>query len=142
MTQESAARSLANRHAGTVSAWTVFSRIPQDLLKFFIIHTVIIDVRLTRCSIEVEANIHRHQYRKEPLRPASLGARLILAGRILLGHQRQRLIISPPERGMDLPSRGAAQALVETARGAVSGDVPQNVPTSIVALASPAVLSV
>lgn len=71
MTQESAARSLANRHAGTVSAWTVFSRIPQDLLNLFFIHTVIIDVRLTRCGIEVEANIHRHQYREIPLRPAS-----------------------------------------------------------------------
>jgi hypothetical protein len=32
---------------------------------------MMIDVRLTRCGIEVEADIHRHQYRKEWVFPAS-----------------------------------------------------------------------
>jgi len=56
---------LANGNAGAFSPRTIFSCIRQDLLDLFLLHTMMIDVRLTRCGIEVEADIHRHQYRKE-----------------------------------------------------------------------------
>ncbi len=56
-------RRLPNRHAGAVSPRTVFSWIRQDLLHLFFLDIVIPDVRLTCCGIEVEAEVHRHQYR-------------------------------------------------------------------------------
>ena len=62
---------LANGNAGAFSPWTIFSCIRQDLLDLFHFHTMMINVRLTRSGIEVEADIHRHQYRKEWVFPAS-----------------------------------------------------------------------
>jgi hypothetical protein len=53
---------LTNRDAGAVSPETILPRIRQNLLDLFLIDAVITDVRLTRCPIEVEAKIHRHQY--------------------------------------------------------------------------------
>ncbi len=69
--QISTARRLTNSYAGAVSPWPIFSRTPQDLLRLFFIHTVAPDMWFTRCGIEVEANIHRHQYRKYRLYRAS-----------------------------------------------------------------------
>jgi hypothetical protein len=63
---------LTNRDAGAVSPETILSRIRQNLLDLFLIDTVITDVRLTRCPIEVEAKIHRHQYTEIATLPGKL----------------------------------------------------------------------
>jgi hypothetical protein len=79
--QVSTARRLADRYAGALSPWTIFSRIRQDLLDLFLFDTVVKDVRLTRCGIEVEADMHRHQYREERVFSASSSANLSTHGK-------------------------------------------------------------
>ena len=55
----------ANRHAGALSPWAIFSRIRQDVLDLFLFHTVMKDVWLTRRGVEVETDMHNSQYKAE-----------------------------------------------------------------------------
>jgi hypothetical protein len=55
----------ANRYAGAFSPWPIFSRIRQDVLDLFLFHTVMKDVWLTRCRVEVETDMHSSQYKAE-----------------------------------------------------------------------------
>jgi hypothetical protein len=57
--QVSAARGPANCDAAAVPPRAIFPRIGEDLFDLLLIHIMIPDVRLTCCSIEVEAQIHR-----------------------------------------------------------------------------------
>src|SRR6266851_5149508 len=76
--QISPARSLTYSNAGAFSPRTVLPGIRQDVLHFFLIHAVVRDVWLTCRGIEVEAKLHRSQYRRESGRGASRHPRPVL----------------------------------------------------------------
>jgi hypothetical protein len=63
--QISASRSLADHHARAFSSWAVLTGIRQNVLDFFLVHSVIVDVRKAGSRIEVESKLHQIQDKKE-----------------------------------------------------------------------------
>jgi hypothetical protein len=49
---------LAEGYSRTLSTWTVFTRSSEDVFDFILGHSVVIDMRLSRLRIKVEAKIH------------------------------------------------------------------------------------
>jgi hypothetical protein len=49
---------LTEGYSRTLPTWTVFTRSAEDVLHFILAHSMVIDMRLSRLRIKIEANIH------------------------------------------------------------------------------------
>jgi hypothetical protein len=56
--QVSSGPGLTQGYSGTLPTWTVFTRSAEDVLDFILAHSMVIDMRLPRLGIKIEANRH------------------------------------------------------------------------------------
>jgi len=91
--QISAARCPTYCDAGNVPSRTIFSGIRQDFLHFLLHDIVIMNMRLTRCRINIVADIHRREYSSRKTRIREQGfLRLFQRGQRLLSSDRREVL--------------------------------------------------